>query len=71
MIENEHFLNLVKEICACSSLAERFSDKEEVEGSIPSTRTIWACSLVVEHLICNEEIVGSIPTRSTDINLMK
>ena len=24
---------------ACSSSAERFSDKEEVEGSIPSTRT--------------------------------
>ena len=26
-------------ICACSSVVERFSDKEEVDGSIPSRRT--------------------------------
>ena len=25
--------------CACSSVVERFSDKEEVDGSIPSRRT--------------------------------
>ena len=27
--------------CGCSSLAERFSDKEEVVGSIPTSRTTF------------------------------
>lgn len=39
-------------LCACSSLVERLSDKEEVEGSIPSTRTG----------LKGGEVEGSIPS---------
>ena len=47
-----------------SSPVERFSDKEEVEGSIPSAPT-RADSLMEEHRICTAEVRGSSPLRST------
>ena len=52
---------------AHSSAVERFSDKEEVEGSTPSVPTKRACSSVVERRICNAEIEGSTPSGSTKV----
>ena len=61
------YFNLLKfQYWATSSAVERFSDKEEVEGSTPSSPTSGARSSVVERRICNAEIVGSIPAGSTE-----
>ena len=48
-------------------MAERLSDKEEVDGSIPSTPTknIGPLAQLAERLICNEEVAGSNPAGST------
>ena len=44
---------IIIKICASSSMVERVSDKDEVEGSIPSSRTIYfghLAQLVARHI---------------------
>ncbi len=59
-------------------MVERYPDKIEVEGSIPSTPTnlvqqgskeLGPVVQLVERLICNEEISGSNPLRSIKYRL--